>query len=104
MQSHSTKPLGYYQSDQRDSDIVNAIALEIGDRFECLTSLQRNEALLLVSLTLFTGSIDLALNHFNLSVASTSLPRKFCLLVGQLTRDGWLSLSIALAQSLREHP
>lgn len=88
----------------RDADILAAIALEFGDYLEFLTPEQRREALLLISLTTYTGSIHLAANHFALSISTMSLPRKFGLLAGRLSRNGLLTLSIALAQSLKDYP
>ena len=85
----------------RDADILAAIALEFGDSFEFLTIHQRREALLLISLTTYTGSIHPAASRLDLPISTMSLPRKFGLLAGELSRDGWITLSMALLNSLK---
>ena len=83
---------------------MTTIALEFGDRFESLSTVQRREALAVLTLALFTNSLETGRVGFNLSIHCCTVPRKFYLLTGQLTRDGWLDLSIALAHSLKENP
>lgn len=104
MQSNSLKPLGYYQSDRRDTDIMTEIALEFGDYFERLSRIQRQEALAVLAIANLTNSIQTALEHIHLSIGFVMLPRLFCLRASELTHDGRFALSIALAQSLRNHP
>ncbi|GAP99138.1 hypothetical protein [Leptolyngbya sp. NIES-2104] len=102
MSSHTLKPLCYYQSDRRD-EILSTIALEFGDHFEKLTIIQKREALAVMGLTTFAESLSEAQVMFHCSVMFSCVPRNFYLLAEQLTPDGRLALSIALAQSLRTY-
>ncbi|MGG6266290.1 hypothetical protein ACQ4M3_08920 [Leptolyngbya sp. AN03gr2] len=103
MQTNSAKPLGYYCSDVRDSDIMNAIALEFGDRLEQLTELEQSEALAVLSVAHLNRFVNLstALLTRDCFVKLPSLPRNFLLLADQLTTDGRLALSIVLINTLR---
>lgn len=103
MTSNSLKPLGYYQSDRRD-EIMTTIALEFGDRLESLSLLQKREALIILNLAALCLSFEAAIDIYDSSVLPIAVPRKFYLLAEQLTGDGCLALSIALAHSLRDNP
>jgi hypothetical protein len=84
-----------------DADVRAAIATEFGDRFEFLGHFQRREAIAILSLAGLIGDMEVAVGLFHTSVSVVTLPRNFFLLSNQLTRDGWLGLSIDLADSLR---
>jgi hypothetical protein len=84
-----------------DADVRSAIATEFGDRFEYLSPFQRREAMAILSLAGLMGDLEIVVGLFHTSVSVVTLPRNFFLLSNQLTRDGWLGLSIDLADSIR---